>query len=91
MISEQDDYFDANDALGYDDEFQIAAALVAFDNSTDIDDESYGKLRFYAKQWSGTSSKLELQLIEIEQKYCGIEAFEGIDDLEGANARFYKP
>ena len=74
---DNENYFTTNSTFGTADEFQIGAAVTAYDgNKSSIEDVTIGTLEFYIKEF-GTEANPGLNFRKVENKPCEFNNVDG--------------
>ena len=81
QVNEQTNFYSYKDTFGIEDGFNFAAALTAYDGSSeDITDFSTGRLRFVTKNWDSEDPEMET-FAALESEPCDQEKL-----LEGGSS-----
>ena len=84
-----EDHYAPNATFGSADGFVVAAAITAYDGSTeDITDPEIGEIKFYLKQWDVDDPSFIVNFEELEHKICKPEDF-NYQSSEKSASKFY--
>ena len=101
QVNEQTNFYDYKQTFGIEDGFNFAAALTAYDGSSeDITDLSVGRMKFVTKNWDSEDPKMET-FADLESEPCdqekllnggtnGSEYFK-LDESTANDSRVYAP